>query len=78
MFSMYEDAIYADRALKAGAAGYVTKASAPGVLVEAVHTIARGKRYLSPDIAQKLALRMSPGSNGTEAGLSPREFEICG
>jgi two-component system, NarL family, invasion response regulator UvrY len=76
MFSMYEDAIYADRALKAGASGYVTKASAPAVLVEAVHTVARGKRYLSPDVAQKLALRASSASDGSMAGLSPREFEI--
>lgn len=76
MFSMYEDDIYADRALKAGASGYVTKASAPNVLVEAVHTIARGRQYLSPDIAQKLALRVTTGTAGSATSLSPREFEI--
>ena len=42
IFSMHEDVIFASRALQAGAAGYVTKASAPSVLVEAVHAIARG------------------------------------
>jgi len=57
IFSMHEDAIFAKRALQAGAFGYVTKASAPGVLVEAVHTIASGKKYLSAAVAQALALR---------------------
>jgi DNA-binding NarL/FixJ family response regulator len=76
VFSMYEDGIYADRALKAGASGYVTKASAPNVLVEAVHTVARGKQYLSPDVAQKLALRVTTNTAGSATNLSPREFEI--
>ena len=56
IFSMHEDAIFAKRALQAGAFGYVTKASAPSVLVEAVHTIAGGKKYLSAAVAQALAL----------------------
>ncbi len=76
MFSMYEDTIYADRALKAGASGYVTKASAPAVLVEAVHTVARGKRYLSPDIAQKLALRASSATAGSRQASPRARFEI--
>ncbi|HUO66180.1 MAG TPA: response regulator transcription factor, partial [Gammaproteobacteria bacterium] len=59
IFSMYEDAIFAHRALEAGASGYVTKASAPNVLVDAVLTVARGKHYLSAEIAQSLALRNS-------------------
>ena len=54
MFSMHEDAIFAKRALQAGAFGYVTKASAPKVLVEAVHSVASGRKYLSADIARKL------------------------
>src|SRR5271170_2835340 len=57
IFSMHEDTIFAKRALQAGAFGYVTKASAPTVLVEAIHAVAVGKKYLSPEIAQKLALR---------------------
>ena len=47
IFSMHEDTIFAKRALQAGAFGYVTKASAPTVLVEAIHAVAAGKRYLS-------------------------------
>jgi two-component system, NarL family, invasion response regulator UvrY len=74
MFSMHEDTIFATRALQAGAAGYVTKASAPHVLVEAVHAVAAGNRYLSADVAQKLALREFAGKK-TE-GLSTRELEV--
>jgi DNA-binding NarL/FixJ family response regulator len=76
MFSMYEDLIYADRALKAGACGYVTKASAPNVLVEAVHAIALGKKYVSPDIAQRLAQERVAADSEAAGGLSAREFEV--
>jgi DNA-binding NarL/FixJ family response regulator len=57
MFSMHEDDMFARRALREGAFGYVTKASAPDVLVEAVLTVAGGKKYLSPMLAQRLALQ---------------------
>jgi DNA-binding NarL/FixJ family response regulator len=76
MFSMYEDVIYADRALQAGAYGYVTKASAPNVLVEAVHTVASGKKYISADIAQELALRHVATDTEAAHSLSAREFEV--
>lgn len=76
-FSMHEDAIFVRRAIEARAAGYVTKASAPHVLVEAVETVAAGKPYLSHDVAQTLALA-SPESDSAAPGssLSPREFEV--
>ncbi len=76
IFSMYEDAIFAQRALKAGAQGYVTKASAPATLVEAVRAVAAGRMYLTPSLAQDLALRsLSPEPpRGDE--LSAREFEV--
>ena len=76
MFSMYEDAIFANRALHAGACGYVTKASAPNVLVEAVLTVARGKPYLSADIAQALAQRNALAEAPSADALSAREFEV--
>jgi two-component system, NarL family, invasion response regulator UvrY len=73
IFSMHEDTVFATRALQAGAFGYVTKASAPNVLVEAVLSIARGKKYLSPEIAQKVALREGTGSLN---GLTQRESDV--
>jgi DNA-binding NarL/FixJ family response regulator len=76
IFSMYEDAIFANRALEAGAGGYVTKASAPNVLVEAVLTVARGKPYLSAEIAQALARRNAVAEAASADALSAREFEV--
>jgi DNA-binding NarL/FixJ family response regulator len=76
MFSMYEDAVFARRALQAGACGYVTKASAPHVLVEAVHAVAHGRKYLSADVAQELALRALHDEEAVGDGLSAREFEV--
>lgn len=73
VFSMHEDTIFARQALQIGAYGYVTKASAPTVLVEAVLSIARGKKYLSPEIAQKMAL--GDGSAGSHE-LTERESEV--
>jgi len=76
MFSMHEEPIFASRAFQAGALGYVTKASAPDVLVEAVRTVAQGKRYLSQDIAQALALQSVSGGGKSLDVLSHREFEV--
>src|SRR6185312_15824361 len=59
MFSMHDDAIFAARALEAGARGYVSKASAPEVLVDAISAVARGERYLSPDVEAGIAQQTS-------------------
>lgn len=74
IFSMHEDTIFARRALQAGAFGYVTKASAPNVLVEAIHSVAAGKKYLSAEIAQRLALHDFTTDEADD--LSGREFEV--
>ena len=76
MFSMHEEPIFASRAFQAGALGYVTKASAPDVLVEAVRVVAQGKRYLSQDIAQALALQALDSGERSLDALSHREFEV--
>jgi len=75
MFSMYQDAIYASRAFEAGALGYLSKASAPELLVRAVRTVAAGRRYVSPDVEQAL---LASSARGTEltAVLSSREHEV--
>jgi two-component system invasion response regulator UvrY len=75
MFSMYQDAIFAQRAFDAGARGYLSKASAPDLLVEAVRCVAGGRTYVSPDIKQALALRAS-GTTELAAPLSARELEV--
>lgn len=76
MFSMYEDAIFAQRALKGGARGYITKASAPGSLVEAVRAVAADRAWISPGVAQELALRSVVGEARAPHDLSRREIEI--
>ena len=76
VFSMYEEIIFVRRALDAGAAGYLTKSSAPRVLVEAVTTVARGQRYLSHDVAVALALAPHPSTESVQPELSAREFEV--
>jgi DNA-binding NarL/FixJ family response regulator len=76
IFSMHEEAIFARRALQGGAFGYLTKASAPDVLVEAVRTVAQGRKYLSADIARKLALREAEFTEVAADRLSAREFEV--
>lgn len=76
MFSMYEDAVFAARALQAGARGYVTKAAAPQVLVEAVLAVAAGRPFIVPGIAQELAMRSLARDGDAAEALSPREFEV--
>lgn len=76
IFSVHEDAIFVKRALEAGALGYVTKASAPYVLVEAVCTVARRERYLSPDVSRTLAMHAMLAPGPEKRQLSPREFEV--
>jgi DNA-binding NarL/FixJ family response regulator len=76
VFSMHETAAFAQQAMRAGACGYVTKASAPEVLVDAVRAIAAGRTFLSPDMAQKLALESVAGERDPLSALTPREFEV--
>ena len=76
IFSVHEESIFVRRALDAGALGYVTKASAPDVLVEAVRSIARRAGYLSPDVSQALALRNAFNEGPPGRQLSAREFEV--
>lgn len=75
-FSMHEEGLYAARALQAGARGYITKNSAPDTLIEAVQKVHAGKVFLSPDIAQQLALERVPSAGDALAVLSPKEFEV--
>ena len=75
MFSMYDDVIFPSRALEAGARGYVSKASAPEVLVDAISAVARGERYLSPDVQRVMAHNSTQAKSLVDT-LTPREFEV--
>jgi two-component system, NarL family, invasion response regulator UvrY len=76
VFSIHEEPIFPERAFQAGARGYVTKASAPEVLVDAVRAVAAGDIFLSPDVARSLALRKVLKREDALSSLSDREFEI--
>jgi two-component system, NarL family, invasion response regulator UvrY len=76
VFSMHEDTMFAERALAAGARGYITKSSAPHVLVEAVKQVAAGGVFIDQDIAQRLAFQKVGGRSAALKDLSTREFEI--
>jgi two-component system invasion response regulator UvrY len=75
MFSMYQDGIYATHALNAGAYGYVSKASAPDLLVSAVRAVAEGRRYISPDVEAAMMAQSATGEQLANA-LSAREIEV--
>jgi DNA-binding NarL/FixJ family response regulator len=58
MLSMYREDQYAVRALKAGAAGYLSKQKASAELVNAIETVAKGKKYITPEVALALVEQM--------------------
>src|SRR5262249_23594196 len=56
VFSMHDSAAFVRQALRAGARGYVTKASPPEALLSGIEAVAKGRRFLSHDVAQDVAL----------------------
>jgi two-component system, NarL family, invasion response regulator UvrY len=77
ILSAHPEEDFAVRALRAGALGYLTKGYAPKDLVEAVRWVSLGRRYITPVLAERLAL----GLSGDDAvlpheRLSGREFEV--
>lgn len=76
MFSMHEDPIFASRAMQVGARGYITKNNAADHLVEAVENVLAGRTYLSPDVAQQLAMLNIGAGTSSLSDLSRRELEI--
>ena len=75
IFSMHGEAIFVSRAIQAGARGYITKSSAPEVLVTAVHAIAQGERFLSEDVAAEAPKSDRLPASGIDT-LTTREFEV--
>jgi DNA-binding NarL/FixJ family response regulator len=74
--SMYPEDQYAIRALRAGAHGYVNKGGDPQLLVQAVRTVAQGRKYVTPEIAQMLVESLSaPASEHPHEKLSDRELQ---
>lgn len=74
--SMHPEDQYALRCLKAGAQGYVNKAGDPAELVTAVRTVAQGRKYVTPEVAQMLVESLaSPKPEALHDTLSERELQ---
>jgi two-component system invasion response regulator UvrY len=77
ILSMYSEELFARRALKAGAAGYITKNSPRAKLAEAVDKVIKGGLYISPGLAEKLVIDLREGTGRPpHETLSDREFEV--
>jgi DNA-binding NarL/FixJ family response regulator len=77
ILSIYPEDPHGLRALKAGAAGYITKESAGDELTRAVKKVATGGRYISPTLAEKLAMRLTPEQERPpHERLSDREYRV--
>lgn len=77
ILSMYPEEQYAVRSIRAGASGYITKESAPEELIEAIKKVAKGKKYITSTIAEKLAFEMNGDSERSlHERLSNREYQV--
>jgi two-component system invasion response regulator UvrY len=77
ILSMHREGLYAVRALKAGASGYLNKQSAPDELVGALRQVAAGRKYISSILAQELADHISEDRQAApHECLSDREYQV--
>ena len=77
VLSMHAEEHFAVRVLRMGAAGYIEKSAEPAELLRAIRIVARGGRYLSPAMAEKLATHpFQDAGAAPHERLSPREFEV--
>ena len=77
ILSMHSEQQYGRRVLRAGAFGYLNKESAPEELLQAIRKVLTGGRYVSPTLAEKLALDLHPETERTaHERLSDRELEV--
>lgn len=74
--SAHEDISHPMRALQTGAMGYLSKRSAPEVLIDAIRVVAKGQRYVDAQIAQRIAVQAISGDKSPVEQLSSREFEV--
>jgi DNA-binding NarL/FixJ family response regulator len=77
VFSVHNEQAYVNRAMQAGAKGYITKNSAPNILSEAIQQIANGERYIETGLIKNTDLEhLEIASQKLIDGLSSREFDI--
>lgn len=77
VFTIYPEEQYAVRLLKAGASGYLNKECAPDELITAIERVTKGRKYVSPNLAELLAGNLeSNGEAALHEILSDREFQV--
>lgn len=77
ILSIHPEEHYAERVLKAGASGYLTKESAPEELISAIRKVAQGRKYISPSFAERLVSTLDAETDKLpHERLSDREFEV--
>jgi len=81
MLSMHDETLYAERALAAGANGYIMKDEAMGNLIGAIRCVASGKTYVSPQMSERIVARVTGRGGAAEepeplARLTDREREV--
>jgi DNA-binding NarL/FixJ family response regulator len=77
ILSIYPEEQYAVRAFRAGASGYLTKASAPHELIKAIRKISQGGRYISSSLAEKLTYYLDvDAAKPPHEMLSDREYQV--
>jgi two-component system invasion response regulator UvrY len=77
VLSSHPESVFAVRALRAGAAGYLNKAAAPEQLVAAVRQVAAGRKFISPEVSEALvAVVANESPERPHETLSEREFQV--
>ncbi|HOK01671.1 MAG TPA: PAS domain S-box protein [Spirochaetota bacterium] len=80
VLSIYEESIYAERSIRAGARGYVMKDESPAVIVNAIRTVLDGRQYMSDNLKERLLDKLSSPSKDEKTALvdslTDREFEV--
>ncbi|NOR21067.1 MAG: response regulator [Xanthomonadales bacterium] len=76
VFSVHENEVFLNRAIDSGILGYITKRSAPDVMIDAIRQVAAGEAYIGQDMMSHLVKRKTSPDSNLVAGLSPREFEV--
>tara|TARA_B100001996_G_scaffold376231_1_gene357215 strand:+ start:277 stop:921 length:645 start_codon:yes stop_codon:yes gene_type:complete len=78
VFSMHEEVVFIERALQAGAIGYMTKSSDPQLLSKAIQSVSLGKKYIDEDLKKKMTYEhnRSREDDSVLSDLSAREFQI--
>ena len=77
ILSMYPEEQYAIRSLRASASGYLTKESASDELISAIRKVAKGRKYITPSLAERLAFKLeNDNERFSHEELSDREFQV--